>query len=309
MLSQPDPGQVAALLRAAREGRPGSLALDTNAFYCVALAGNSGRIAIRDWIDTTVPEAQASLARYFQLQRIVDRSGAFGRYFGVNALANATLREGAKNEQPSPLVPHALMHVALHGGPLPDALLAQVVRRIQADGALTHARAALIKMVLASQVANADASRWETYMAELDGSNREPAYLCGRLLAVLDSVQRAALGERNATIIDRFFGAASTAPVAVFGRLIQGAQPHLGKLRRERPNVYAALDSRLQSILADLDTFPRTLNVREQGLFALGFYHQRAADMRAARERAAARRAGEDTTTEMASNEIAAESR
>jgi CRISPR-associated protein Csd1 len=290
MLAQPDAGQVSALLSAARTGRHAATSLDVNAFYCVALAPNSGRIAVRDWIDVTVPEAQEHLARYFELQRIVDRSGSEGRYFGVYALARATVRDGSRDD-PSPLVPRSLMQTALRGSPLPDALLAQVVRRIQADGQLSHARAALIKMVLMSDEAMTGTDGWEDQMVELDDANRDPAYLCGRLLAVLDSVQRAALRNPNATIVDRFFGAAATAPVAVFGRLIQGAQPHLGKLRRDRPAVHAALDSRLQEILSGLDTFPRTLNVRQQGLFALGFYHQRAADSRAARERAAARHA------------------
>ena len=288
MLTQPDSGQVAALLGAAYGGRQAASRLDTNAFYCVALAGNSGRIAVRDWIDTTVSEAQTNLARYFALQQIVDRAGVVERYFGVRALAGATVRDSRK-DNPSPGVPRALMRVALQGGPLPDALLAQAIRRVQAGQGVSHAQAALIKMVLAGAID--DPQRLEDFMVKLDESNRDPAYLCGRLLAVLDDIQRAALGQRNATIIDRFFGSASTAPISVFGRLVRGAQPHLAKLRRDRPGTYAALDTRMTGIIGDIGTFPRTLTLRQQGLFVLGYYHQRAADTKARIERAAARRA------------------
>lgn len=133
-------------------------------------------------------------------------------------------------------------------------------------------------------------------LAQLDPQNREPAYLCGRLLAVLEATQRAALGDVNATIVDRYFGTASSAPAAVFGRLIRGAQPHLSKLRRDRPGTHAALQQRLEEAQAGLTSFPPTLTLMQQGLFALGYYHQRAAD-RAGMVAARARRAGQVAST------------
>ena len=76
-------------------------------------------------------------------------------------------------------------------------------------------------------------------MSELDLSNHEPAYLCGRLLAVLDAIQSRALNNPNTTIVDRFYGSASSAPASVFGTLLHGAQAHLSKLRKdERSGTY-----------------------------------------------------------------------
>ena len=129
----------------------------------------------------------------------------------------------------------------------------------------------------------------EGELARLDPTNRDPAYLCARLLAVLEATQRAALGDINATIVDRYFGTASSAPAAVFGKLLRGAQPHLAKLRRDRPGTHRALQQRLEEAQAGLHHFPKTLTLEQQGLFALGYYHQRAAD-RAAASAARARR-------------------
>jgi len=130
-------------------------------------------------------------------------------------------------------------------------------------------------------------------MVQLDLSNHEPAYLCGRLLAVLESIQREALGRKiNTTITDQFFGTASSAPASVFGRLIRGSQAHLGKLRKDKKkkSAYEALQSKLEEVLADLEEgFPKTLALKEQGLFGLGYYHQRAFD-RAARTAAIAKK-------------------
>lgn len=126
-------------------------------------------------------------------------------------------------------------------------------------------------------------------MSGLDTGSQDPAYLCGRLLAELNEIQRQALGQTNATVIDKFYGSASSAPASVFGNLLDNAQNHLSKLRKSREAAAIALDARLMEIMDGLAEFPRTLTMPEQAMFALGFYHQRAADRRAARERKEAR--------------------
>ena len=113
--------------------------------------------------------------------------------------------------------------------------------------------------------------------------DKTPAYLCGRLLAQLDYIQYRALGKVNATIVDRFYGTASTSPAVVFPRLLKGAMPHLASIRSERNSPaksYAASlsypDKELAKLLENLTSFPPLLTFEEQGRFALGFYHQRA---------------------------------
>lgn len=115
-------------------------------------------------------------------------------------------------------------------------------------------------------------------MIQLDMNNPDPGYLCGRLMAVLESIQRLAIPNANATITDRFYGTASSAPASVFGNLIRKSQSHLAKLRKERPGTERALQERLETIQAGLNTFPKTLTLEQQGLFGLGYYHQRAND-------------------------------
>ena len=125
-------------------------------------------------------------------------------------------------------------------------------------------------------------------MAELNTTTKNPAYLCGRLLAVLESVQRQAVPGIKGTLVGSFFGSASSAPASVFGNLLRLAQSHLEKLRKTNEPAYHALQTRIESILADLEAFPSTLSLREQALFCLGYYHQRAADRKSARERSQA---------------------
>jgi CRISPR-associated protein Csd1 len=119
--------------------------------------------------------------------------------------------------------------------------------------------------------------REDGYMEQLDLTNRDPAYLSGRLLAVLEFIQEAASPGIKATIVDRYYGTASSAPASVYGRLLRTTQSHLSKLRKEKRGAYTVLQRLLQEVLAGLNAFPATLNLQDQALFALGYYHQRAA--------------------------------
>jgi CRISPR-associated protein Csd1 len=106
--------------------------------------------------------------------------------------------------------------------------------------------------------------------SDMDATSRNVPYRLGRLFATLEKLQEEALPGANTTIRDRFFGAASATPVTVFPRLVRGAQPHLGKVKR---SVF--FEKLIQEIVAPVASFPSHLSLEEQGLFTLGYYHQR----------------------------------
>ncbi|RYG30838.1 hypothetical protein EON81_24140 [bacterium] len=198
-------------------------------------------------------------------------------------------------------VPVALVESALNGRALPNSLLATAVRRnVVEQGpystyngvrSMSTYRLALIKACLTPD----DFDPENDPLASLNLDSNEPAYHCGRLLAVLDNIQRAYFKvenrEINRTVVDRNYGGLSTAPGVNFGPLLGDAtQAHLGKLQRNKrtQGTYLALERELRDVLEKLPEFPQTLNHIEQGLFALGFYHQRTASIQKALERKAA---------------------
>lgn len=274
-ISNPDPEEVKLLIKSVWTGSQYT-ALDQTAFYATAFSASGARVAVRDWLETTIGNVQENLARWFVLQQIVDAFGDEGRPYGVYPLC-ASLYHDANRDMVAN-VPKNLLRVALKGGQLPMWLLYQAVRRNRAEQGVTRPRIALIKMVLLS----GERGREDT-MKQLELENTNPAYLCGRLFAVLESIQRTAMPTINTTIADRFFGTASSAPASVFGRLMRGAQSHLGKLRRENKGAYERLQQRLEEIQCHLKSYPFTLSLPDQGMFALGYYHQRAADRAAAK--------------------------
>ena len=112
----------------------------------------------------------------------------------------------------------------------------------------------------------------------LDESNNNPAYCLGRLFAVLEKTQEEAQPGLNATIRDRFYGAASSTPVTVFSRLLKLNKHHLGKLENRGRAVN--LERVIGQIVQEIDGktgFPAHLDLDDQGRFAIGYYHQRQA--------------------------------
>lgn len=294
MFSDPDNAQVEvkSLLEAAKRGTAAAVDLDDNKFYAVGLGASGARLVVRDWIDTTVGEAQRRIGRYFAMQELVGWDGSPWEPAAMYRLTGATVRDPRK-EEPPPIVSRSLFQLALLGTPLPMDLLYLAVRRCRAEQNVNRERAMLIKMVLTSRQDNQEGA--EATMADLDFQNTSPAYLCGRLLATLDVIQSRALGNPNATIVDKFYGTASSAPASVFGTLLHGAQAHMSKLHRDQRGTFVALNEQLERIMEPLTSFPATLSLQDQGLFALGFYHQRAANRRAARERREERDAGAES--------------
>ena len=106
----------------------------------------------------------------------------------------------------------------------------------------------------------------------LDLNMTEPAYRLGRLFSALEKTQEDALGPVNAGIRDRFYSSASSTPAAVFPRLLRTYQHHLAKLNG---GLKVRREQLIQEILASVQEFPPQLNLRRQGLFAIGYYHQR----------------------------------
>ena len=114
-------------------------------------------------------------------------------------------------------------------------------------------------------------------LERLAPNHPEAAYHCGRLLAELEALQVAAIPGVKATLLDRYYGSASSTPASVFGNLMRNSNAHLGKIRKERPGVGVAIQRRIEEIATSIgERFPNTLTMREQAIFALGYYHQRA---------------------------------
>jgi CRISPR-associated protein Csd1 len=113
----------------------------------------------------------------------------------------------------------------------------------------------------------------------MDLNNTQPGYLLGRLMAVIEKMQATALGsEINASVVDKYFGAASATPGAVFPRLLKNFRHHARKAKdgdKAAVGWAVRLEKESDRLLEPLQGFPSFLPLDQQGLFVLGYHHQR----------------------------------
>nr|WP_329163135.1 type I-C CRISPR-associated protein Cas8c/Csd1 [Streptomyces anulatus] len=177
-----------------------------------------------------------------------------------------------------------LLHSALHGMRPPDRALALLLQRVHADRRVDVPRLALLRLLL-----NRSPDPQDHLMPQLDKDSTDPAYVCGRIFAVLESVQEAALPDINTTLRDKYFSTAVSAPSLTLRRLFADSTAHFKRLNRDKPGAGRALESRLLELYSKVsDDLPGHLSDVQQGRFIIGYAHQRHEDL--AQKRAAADR-------------------
>ena len=286
-------------LNTAARGRPadlsGGLALAPGTrFHVLGLAPNAARLSIRYWLVDrfeVFAERLAEHANDLTLDPLPWR-----RPPAVRLLLMKTTALQEKPENVPALLAGEVMRAVLTGGRYPRSWLAAMIARLRAgDDPSTGWHASAIRAVLARE---ARLTRKEAPPMSLNRDTPDPAYNCGRLFATLESAQRGALGKVNATIRDRYMGAASATPASVFPLLIRNAQSHLGKLRKNGKGGW--IERELEEIqdkisFEDERGYPRSLKLEQQGRFFLGYYHQRKAQFGKARDAGEAHLEEQDT--------------
>jgi CRISPR-associated protein Csd1 len=262
-------------------------------FHVLGLSPNAARLSVRYWLDDDFRTFAERLAEHYAHLRIEPQPWRTPP--SVSQLLVRTTALQQKFENIPPLLAGEVMRAILSGAPYPRSLLAAAIIRLRAgDDPLSGWHAAAIRAVLTR--AHKHGLEREDVPVSLNREEPSQAYQLGRLFAVLETAQRMALGRLNATIRDRYFGAASATPASVFPLLLRGGQNHLGKLRKEGKGSW--LEREIEAILAMLPArITRSLKLEDQGRFAIGYYHQRKAQFEKP-EVAAEINAAEDTISE-----------
>lgn len=302
-LDKPTPESVATLIGAAAKGRESTLLADDEleAFCAVAIGGNVSRVVVREWIELPIHDIQKNLKAWFADHKVVDAWTGQVAQVGVQRLAYVSGRWlagkggtsgsyakfGASGADRPDDLHRVLLRSALLAKPLPPKLLAHTVRRIRTDGRLDTERAALIRLALRRRLNRSDQ---EAYLPTLNPDNHQPAYLAGRVFAVLEDIQISAAyaeGDEapNLTFADRYFARAVTSPAVALVAGRRDAQAWLKRMKRKRPDFAEKARQRLNDLfdrIAQAGGIPHGAILADQAAFILG-YHQQWAELRSGR--------------------------
>jgi len=263
--------KLADALRWVAEGRPEAadprLKPGTR-FNVLGLAPNAARLSIRTWAQDDFAAFARRLRDHFEALHVEPLPWRAKPPSIARLLVRTTALQ-EKFENIPPLLAGEVARAVLTGGRYPRTLLsAAIIRLCAGDNPGTGWHAAIIRAVLTR-------SEKEPVPVALDIENSSPAYQLGRLFAVLEGAQRAALGRVNATIADRYYGAASATPARVFGTLLRGLRAHVSDARKR--GLGGWIEPKVMEIMGRLPPeLPTTLRLEDQGRFAIGYYHERA---------------------------------
>lgn len=241
-------------------------------FHVLGLAPNAARLSIRFWFDNDFGVLARNYQRFAADMRIEppprEANPPLWRYLIEMAVLG-------KRENVPPNLAGEWMRAILNGTTYPQTLLSTVLMRIRADGEINALRVAILKALVIRNFKNEKEAP-----VSMDPENTNKGYLLGRLFAAYEHAQTAALGAKvNATIKDKFYGAASAQPRKVFALLEKGSANHLSKVGKQAPGFRIVLERTIGGIMEKMspgdEPFPASLSAQEQALFGLGYYHQR----------------------------------
>jgi CRISPR-associated protein Csd1 len=246
-----------------------------NRFYVLGLAPNAARIAIRFFHSGTVSEMATNIKQHFD-DLDIERASFDKPHLSIFRLLVSIASLGKADNIP-PNLSGDFARAILTASPYPITLLQAAIRRIRAEHEITYPRAALIKAIVNRQqrfqLRSSSMQSDKELTVSLDLTNTNAGYRLGRLFAVLERAQARANPGLNATIRDRYYGAAASTPVAVFSNLMKLKNHHIAKMENKGEAVN--LEKLIAEVMDGISDFPAHMPLADQGRFAIGYYHQR----------------------------------
>ena len=249
-----------------------SVPLDSRTpFYILGLSPNASRLSVRFFLQGTFGDFAANLARHQERLNIIRPSFDQRETLSAYSLLKETANPNSRDKLPPSHLVGDLLRAILGDTPYPVSLLTQTELRIHAEHNVSRGKAAILKAWLLKNGSNPQYK--EVIDVQLNEQTNYAPYVLGRLFAVLESLQQKANPGINATIMDRYFNAACATPSIVFPTLLKLAQSHLKKLDT---GYFIYYDKQMTELCGRLtDSYPARLNLQDQGIFQLGYYHQK----------------------------------
>lgn len=246
-------------------------------FYILGLAPNASRLSVGFFLQDSFGAFVTHYQKHQERLNIVRPAFDERETLSIWALLRETVNPNSRDKSAQPQLVGEMLRAVLTGSLYPSALYMQTEIRLRAEKEINRGKAAIIKAYLLRNVVEQQKDQTHVYKEVLDVElNEQSTYLpyrLGRLFAVLEAVQQKANPNINTTIKDRYFNSACATPALVFPTLLRLAQSHLSKIGGGAEVYY---DKMITELLGDVtQSYPPRLNLQDQGIFQIGYYHQK----------------------------------
>lgn len=244
---------------------------DKTKFYILGLAPNNARLAVRFWHEDSFGNFITRVVRH-HLDMEIERDDRGPQFISVYWLLKQTVPQNSSDNAASPLLGGLLMRSILENTPYPVPMYNAILNRVKTERSINYTRAGFIKACLIRLARTREKHEEDMITVSLNEESTNVPYRLGRLFAVLEKAQSDSNKDLKSTINSKYFSSASTTPSVVFPVLLKLAQHHIAK-----SDWGFKSDQWIVEVLEGVDKFPAYLNQEEQGMFMLGYYHQKKA--------------------------------
>lgn len=260
-----------------------------NRFYILGLAPNASRLSVRFFLQDSFDAFVKHYQKHQERLNIVRPAFDERETLSMWALLRETVNPNSRDKSAQPQLVGEMLRAVLTGSLYPSALYTQTEIRLRAEKEINRGKAAIIKAYLLRNVVEQQKDQTHVYKEVLDVElNEQSTYLpyrLGRLFAVLEALQLEAFRDNNnrdskpnTTIKDQFFSSACATPVVAFPIIVDRAQKYLRKLKAKNKEGLARYYSdMMDDIIGNFEEkrYPAHLSLEDQGIFQIGYYHQR----------------------------------
>lgn len=240
----------------------------TTNFYILGLSPNNARIAVRYWHEDNFGDFITRVARH-HIDMEIDPGDRELRFISVNHLLKETV---PRDSDVPPLIEGLLMCSIIENTPYPIPMYTAILNRVKVERSINYARAGFIKACLIRMARTRKRTEEDLITVSLNEESTNVPYRLGRLFAVLEKSQSDVNRDLKSTITSKYFSSAATTPAVVFPVLLKLAQHHIAK-----SDWGFKSNQQIEEIITGINEFPVFMNLEEQGMFMLGYYHQRKA--------------------------------
>lgn len=255
-------------------GIAGDYAIDEKTdFFILGLSPNKGRASVHFFIKNSFKNIMDNVQKYYEDLLIEKQSPKNMDLIPLWKVLSETVSSKATKKEVLPALGGAVFRAMIEGRSYPEILYYNIMLRIRCEKEINYYKAAIIKAYLLRKN-NLSLEQREVLTMSLNENSEDKAYVLGRMFAILEKAQLDAIKGIKSTIKDRYFASACASPASVFPALLKLVNHHIAKADYGYKN-----DEKLAGVMEKLNVddnpFPKRLSLVEQGIFMLGYYHQK----------------------------------